>query len=119
MASALSILDFFGFASGALGVVGFAQSNLPVHVPNQTKVRVFAGLGLNSSTGTGGNLPTVALWDGIGSFIGYMGAIIDSLGNGDFVDLTVQPTSANDDRSTEYMAVAAAGSDDIAMPRSL
>jgi hypothetical protein len=113
MASALSFLDFFGFASGVLGIVGFAQSNLPVRVPNQTTVRVFAGLGLNSSTGTGGSLPTVASWDGIGNFIGSSGPVIDSLGRGDFVDLEVQPASANDDRSTEYMAVAAAGSNDI------
>ena len=112
MAAALSPLDFFGFVSSALGIVSFVQSNLPLHDPDQTKVRIFAGLGL-SSTGTAGNVPTVALWDALGGFIGSSGPVIDTVSGGSFVDLSVQPTSANDDRSTEYLAVAAAGSDDI------
>jgi hypothetical protein len=113
MAASFSFLNIFGFAASTLGIVGFTENNLPVQVPNQTKVRIFAGLGLNSTSGTGGNCPTVALWDGSGGFIGSSGPVVDSIGSGDFVDLDVQPTSATNDRATEYMAVAAAGSDDI------
>jgi len=54
-----------------------------------------------------------ALWDRSGGFIGSTGPVVDSIGSGDFVDLNVQPASGTDDRATEYMAVAAVGSDDI------
>lgn len=109
----MAALDFFGFVSGTLGIVSFLQSNLPVYVPNQTKVRVFAGLGTTASTGTGGSVPAVALWDGVGGFIGSSGIEDDYIPDGSFVDLTVQPPSADDERSTEYMAVAATGQDDL------
>jgi len=109
----LFLSQYLWFCRGYTWHRGFTVNNLPVQVPNQTKVRIFAGLGLNSTSGTGGNCPTVALWDGSGGFIGSSGPVVDSIGSGDFVDLDVQPPSATNDRATEYMAVAAAGSDDI------
>lgn len=85
----MAALDFFGFVSGALGIVSFTQSHLPVYVPNQTKVRIFAGFGTTASAGTGGSVPAVALWDGVGGLIGSSGIENDYIPDGSFVDLTV------------------------------
>jgi hypothetical protein len=80
----------------ALDIVSLLQSSLPVYVPSQTKVRIFAGLGSTVSTGTNGNVLAVALWVGVGGFIGSLGIKEGYTPDGGFVDLAVQPPSAGD-----------------------
>lgn len=105
----MASLEAFGFVSTVLGDIGFLQSSLPPAAPH-IMVRIYAGLGASSSTGTGGDAPTVALWDSVGTFLGSTGETDQVIGDGEFIDMPIPPLSTI---SAEYMAVAAYREDDI------
>ena len=102
-------MEVFAFLSTVLGDVGFLQSNLPPAGP-EIAVRIYAGQGLSSATGTGGDAPSVALWDEIGDFLGSSGETDQVIKAGEFIDMSISATS---EVSAEYMAVASYRSDDI------
>jgi hypothetical protein len=102
-------MNVFAFNSTALGHVGILQDNLIPPGP-YIGVRIYSGLGASSATGTGGDAPTVALWDAVGTFLGSSGETDQVVGDGKHIDMPIKTTSTV---SAEYMAVAAYRSDDI------
>ena len=102
-------MNVFTFNSTALGHIGVLPAILspPGH---NIGVRIYSGLGASSATGTGGDAPTVALWNSIGDFLGSSGETDQVVGNGNYLDMPVKTTSQT---LAEYMAVASYRSDDV------
>ena len=110
--SMAGFVDIFGSLSNGFGTGSFFQSLIP-QPADQTRVRMWAGLGLTVDTDEGGNIPTVNLWDGGGQFIGTSAATIGTIGAGEFHDYIIDPFFAGNNRPAEYMSVAAIESDDL------
>ena len=102
-------MNVLAFNSTALGHISFPQHLFPAPGP-EIAVRIYAGLGLSSATGTGGDAPTVALWDADGTLLGSSGETDQVVGDGGFTNMPIKARSTG---SADYMAVAAYRSDDI------
>ncbi|KAF2269751.1 hypothetical protein CC78DRAFT_528924 [Lojkania enalia] len=82
-------LDAIGHVGTILGIIGFAQSNLPNTSPNGAVLRVKVGLEDNSSGNFGGRISRIMGYDANNAVIGEVRPNSD-ISSGDFADYTLQ-----------------------------
>ncbi|KAH1300677.1 hypothetical protein KXX17_004974 [Aspergillus fumigatus] len=103
------------FLLTALTAVPLANDLFPQSRGSSTVVRVAAGLSLprdGDYARTGGNTPSIALFDESGERIGFKsGARHGKIGDGKFKDIVVEPINKDNSRAPAYLSVPSSGND--------
>jgi hypothetical protein len=103
------------FLVTALTIIPMAKEMFPHPSGSSTVVRVAAGLSLPRDSDfarTGGNTPSIALFDESGERIGFKsGARHGKIGDGNFKDIVVDPINKDNNRAPAYLSVSGSGDD--------
>jgi hypothetical protein len=103
------------FLVTALTMIPMAKEMFPHPSGSSTVVRVAAGLSLPRDSDfarTGGNTPSIALFDESGERIGFKsGARHGKIGDGNFKDIVVDPINKDNNRAPAYLSVSGSGDD--------
>ncbi|GFG01005.1 hypothetical protein IFM61392_01602 [Aspergillus lentulus] len=103
------------FLVTALTMIPMVKEMFPHPSESSTVVRVAAGLSLPRDSDfarTGGNTPSIALFDESGERIGFKsGARHGKIGDGNFKDIVVDPINKGNNRAPAYLSVSGSGDD--------
>ncbi len=104
------------FLLTGLTMIPMAIEMFPKPQSASTSVRIAAGLSMpgEGSASTGGNTPSIALFDEDGNRIGFKsGTRQGKINDGNYKDIIVDPIDSSNNRAPSYMSVSGGGEDSI------